>query len=1039
MDIAEVSVKRPVATWMRILIFMLLGAIAYTQLPVELLPSVNRPAIYVTTQWEGVAPEDLEVQITRPIEDAVATVPGMISLDSETTEGRSRVTVEFGPGQDMSQAALDVLQQVQQAQRSFPPDDPTLQAPVIRGFDPNSIPILVLGVTGIDDPVKLRTVLEEEVKPILESADGVGTVEVNGGLERAVMVEFDPQALLAHSLSSEDLVQALRSENRNVQAGTTFVGNQELLVRSYGWIQTVDELRYVPVRSPNGDTVPLGTVATITDGHRDTANIRRLNGRPAGALDVQKQSQANTVSTVEALTRKIKDVEKARPELKIAVVYNQAEFVSRSVYSLQEAAVLGGFLAMSVVFFFLRNFRSTLVVATSIPVSIISTFSILWWQGYTLNTMSLVGLAVATGLIVDDAVVVMENCYRKMEFDGLKPRQAAIEGTRQILSAVISSTVTIVVVFFPLLLIPGQTGQMFEQFAVVVIVALIFSSFDALTAVPMLCSTYIEDPNEKKTEEESFWTRHFERWKKWQDQWDGIYLKALEGALRNPWRPLAGAFFVTIVSLLLLPFLGFEFMPRSDTGTLRLRLRMPEGTSLEETDQAMRKAETILAQHPAVADYLTSVGQGSGRRGGSRDSGEAWIALVPKKERAPANTVVGQLGREFGQIAAARIVAFNMDVVSWLIRGGGGGDEVQINIFGPDLDQLDDLSDQFIQILSAVPGLSDIRSQAGDPKPEIRWVIDRPKAIKLGLSFSEISQAIQTASDGSIASYLQADGRRAPIVVQLPADKRRSTTELRNMIVSQRLNEGTDGGSARGIQLRQVANAETALGFPTINRIARQRYTALESDGRGRAVSEIKSDVEEALSTLDLPDGYRWDWSQDIKAEGREFNRLGFAAVLAMVLIYMVLCVQFEDLIVPLSIMLTVPLCTSGVILAVFLTAVPFTIMAGVGALLLIGIAVKNGILLIENTLQSRDAGMNREEALLKACPERLRPIFITAFSAIFAMIPIAMKGELEAPMAVAVIGGLLASTMMTLLVVPCAYLILDDFRSRHFQRIERV
>ena len=257
MDIAEVSVKRPVATWMRILIFVLLGAIAYTQLPIELLPSVNRSAIYITTQWEGVAPEDLEVQITRPVEDAVATVPGMISVDSETTEGRSRVTVEFGPGQDMSQAALDVLQQVQQAQRGFPPDDPTLQAPVIRGFDPNSIPILVLGVTGIDDPVKLRTVLEEEVKPILESADGVGTVEVNGGLERAVMVEFDPQALLAHSLTSDDLVQALRSENRNVQAGTTFVGNQELLIRSYGWIQTVDELRYVPVRSANGDTVPL--------------------------------------------------------------------------------------------------------------------------------------------------------------------------------------------------------------------------------------------------------------------------------------------------------------------------------------------------------------------------------------------------------------------------------------------------------------------------------------------------------------------------------------------------------------------------------------------------------------------------------------------------------------------------------------------------------------------------------------------------------------------------------------------------------------
>lgn len=1037
MDIAEISVKRPVATWMRILIFMLLGAIAYTQLPVELLPSVVRPAIYVTTQWEGVAPEDLEVQITRPVEDAVATVPGMVSVDSETEEGRSRVTVEFGPRQDMGQAALDVLQQVQRAQRSFPQDDPTLQAPEIRAFDPNSIPILVLGVTGIDDPVKLRTVLEEEVKPILESADGVGTVDVSGGLERAVMVEFDPQALLAHSLTSDDLVEALRSENRNVQAGTSYVGNQELLVRSYGWIQDVEELRYVPVRTPNGDTVPLGTVSTITDSHRDAANIRRLNGSPAGALDVQKQADANTVATVEAVMRKIQDVERARPELNLAVVYNQADFVSRSVYSLQEAAVLGGILAMSVVFFFLRNFRSTLVVATSIPVSIVSTFSILWWQGYTLNTMSLVGLAVATGLIVDDAVVVMENCYRKMEFEGLKPHEAAILGTRQIVSAVISSTVTIIVVFFPLLLIPGQTGQMFEQFAVVVIVAMIFSSFDALTAVPMLCSTYIRDPNEEKPAE-GFWDRHFKKWNEWQTHWDQLYLRTLEKALRNPWRPIVGAMGVTLVSLLLLPFLGYEFMPRSDTGTLRLRLRMPEGTSLEETDQAMKKAEAILANHPSVQSYLTSVGQGSGRGGGSRDSGEAWIALVPKDQRAGANAIVGQLGREFGEIAAARIVAFNMDVVSWLIRGGGGGDGVQINIFGPDLDVLDQLTDQLISTLAPIPGLGDIRSQAGDPKPEIRWVIDRPKAIKLGLGFSEISQAIQTASDGAIASYLQADGRRAPIVVQLPRDKRRSTTELRSLIVSSEVN-GDGSGMARGIQLRQVASAQTALGYPTIKRLSRQRYTVLESDGLGRPVSEIKADVEAALADLDLPDGYRWDWSQDLKAEGQEFNRLGFAALLAVVLIYMVLCIQFEDLIVPLSIMMTVPLCTSGVTLAVFLTAVPFSIMAGVGALLLIGIAVKNGILLIENTLQARDEGMSREDALLKACPERLRPIFITAFSAILAMVPIAMKGELEAPMAVAVIGGLLASTLMTLLVVPCAYLLLDNFRSRYFQRIERV
>lgn len=1036
MDIAKISVERPVATWMRILIFMLLGAIAFTQLPIELLPSVNRPAIYITTTWPGVSPEDLETQITSPIEDAVATVPGMVNLSSQTSEGNSRVTVEFGPGQDMSQAALDVLQQVQSAQRSFPTEDPTLQAPNIRSFDPTSIPILVLGVTGIEDGVRLRTVLEEEVKPILESARGVGSVEVNGGLERAVMVEFDPQALLAHSLTSQDIVRALASENRNVPAGTTFVGNKELLVRSYGWFQDVDEIRHVPLKTPRGDSIPLSAVATVTDSHRDLSSVRRLDGIPAGGLDIQKQAAANTVDTAAAVLAKLEEVQRARPELRFEVIYNQAAYVSRNVFALQEAALLGGLLAMAVVFFFLRNFRTTLVVATSIPVSIISTFSFLWWQGYSLNTMSLVGLAIATGMIVDDAVVVMESIYRRIEKQGLSPKEAAVEGTRPVISAVITSTLTVIVVFFPLLLIPGQTGQMFRPFALVVIVSLLFSSFDALTAVPMLSSTYIKppEPEGKAPPTVSYWDRQFETWGGWFDQMDEVYRKALEWAISRREFPLKLAGAVTLGSLLLTPFIGYQFMPRSDTGIIRFILSMPEGTSLEETDRTMAEVEKILGEHPGVAHYLVSVGTGLGRRPGGRDRGQGWIALVDERRRASANQIGAELNAKFRDIPAARVRTFVMDVVSWLIRGRSGGDGIELNLFGPSLSRLEELSNEVSPVLAEIPGMEDVRNDDGETSPEIRWVIDRAKATKMGLSFSEISAAIQTASGGTVASYLQADGRRAPIVVQLPQSERRSTTQVRNLILNSRYSEtvsgpGRSARAARGILLRQVAEPVTATGFPTINRQSRQRYTALVSDGKGRAASEIQADVERALAEFDFPDGYRWDWSQEMKSEGNEFRKLAFAGVLAVLLVYMLLCIQFEDLIVPLSIMLTVPLCVSGVLMAVFLTNTPFSIMAGVGSLLLIGIAVKNGILLIERTLQARDTGMAREQALLEACPERLRPVLITALSAILAMVPVALKGELEAPLAIAVIGGLLASTLMTLLVVPLAYLVLDDLR----------
>lgn len=1036
MDIAKISVDRPVATWMRILIFVLLGAIAFVQLPVELLPDVAPPSMYVSTSWSGVAPEDLESQITLAVEDAVATVPGVVNLSSQTSEGSSRVTVEFNPGYDLGQASLDILQQVQRAQRSFPTDDPSLQSPTVQKFDPNSMPVLVLGVSGIADPVKLRSVLYDEIKPILESAEGVGAANVNGGQERAVMVEFDTRSLLAHSISSEDIVSALRTENRNVPGGTAYEGNRQLLVRSYGWIQDIEELGQIPVGSPSGNVVPLQSVARISDGHRDTSNIQRLNGKLAASIEIQKQSGSNTVSAVAQVLEKLEGVKASYPELEFVEIYNQANYVSKAVHSLEEAAVLGGILAMMVVFFFLRNFRSTLVVATSIPVSVVSTFGFMWWFDYSLNTMSLVGLALATGLIVDDAVVVMENIYRKMEHEGMDSRTAAVEGTRPIVSAVVSSTLTIMVVFFPLLLIPGQTGQMFKQFALVVIVSMAFSLVDALTAVPMLCSQYIRV--EKATEKPGFWDRTFATWGRWFDTLDSSYGATLGRALQRPWRVLIGATVLTVSSVVLVPFIGYDFMPGTDTGVLRLNMSMPKGTSLEESDRAMLKLEAIMAEHPDVDAYLTSVGSGAGSRG-SRDSGSAYIVLAQDRKRASADKVGQQLGAQFSQVPAVRAFPSTMDIVKRLIGGGNQGEGFEINIFGPDLAVLNQVSAQMVERLRSIPGATDIRNQAGDPTPEIRWIIDRPKATKLGVSFSQISSAIQTASEGVIASYLQTGGRRAPIVVQLAAEERRSTEQLRGLTVNADLlrqgdtpvTPGTAGNVAEGIALWQVATAESALGYPTISRQARQRYGSLVSAGQGRPVSELQADVRAALADLDLPDGYRWDWSERMKRQSGEFQKLLFAGVLAVVLIYMLLCIQFENVVVPLSILLSVPLCFIGVVLSLFLTAIPFSVMAGVGCLLLVGIAVKNGILLIENTLQARARGMSREAALLHACPERLRPILMTAFAAILGMTPIAMRGELEAPMAVAVIGGLFASTMLTLLVVPLAYVLFDNLETR--------
>lgn len=1038
MDIAEISVRRPVATWMRILIFMICGAIAFTQLAIELLPDISRPTLYVVTSWPGVSPEDLETQITRPVEDAVATVAGLVRLSSTTSEGNSRVVLEFAPDYDINQAALDVLQIVQRAQRRFPVD-PQLQPPTVQRFDPNNLPVLVLGVSGVDDPVRLRTILENEVKPILESAEGVASADVNGGLERAIMIYFDPHRLLARSLTSQDLVRALSNENQNVPAGLVNQGNQQLLVRSYGWITSPSQLWNIPVGRSNQRLIPLREVARVVDGHEDPpSTIQRLNGEPAASLNIVKQSNANTIDTVQAVLEKLEEVKANHPELEFREVYNQSSFVQEAVHSLEEAAVIGGSLAMLIVFFFLRNVRSTLVVATSIPVSVISTFGFIYLWGFSLNTMSLVGLALATGLIVDDAVVVMEAIYRRMEEQNLPPDEAAIQGTRPIVSAVVSSTLTIMVVFVPLLLIPGRTGQMFKQFAVVVIVAMAFSLLDALTGVPMLCSQFI-----RRNDNPTGWrARFYERSGRWLEALDSGYRNLLSRALGRRFAALAAAFGLTVLSFGLVPFIPYEFMPGTDTNTLRMQLAMPRGSAMEETDAAMRSIEGQLAKSKDVVSYLTTVGQATGSTGG-RDTGSAWIALRSSR-KASSDQIARRLGAAFRDIPGVRAYPSTMDIVRTQLSGGNQGQSLELDIFGPELDELARLSTEFIDRLKGIPGLEDIRDRAGDPAPEVRWIVDRQKATQLGLSFSTVAQALQTASEGSQAGYLQTGGTRPPIIVQVAPEARNTVENLSELVVNssvastvQNASPGSIANAPRGVQLGQVASPEQATGYASINRDTRQRYASLVSAAQTRPLSDVQRDVQEALQGVQMPPGYHWAWSSQMQEQQQEFGRLGFISVLAVVLIYMLLCIQFESLIIPLSIMMCVPLCFIGIFLALFLSGTSFSVMAGVGCLMLIGIAVKNGILLVENTEQARERGLKREEALLEACPTRLRPILITALAAMLGMVPIALRGrggELEAPMAISVIGGLFASTVLTLFVVPTAYLLFDDLEKRLFK-----
>ena len=1032
MSISNFAVTRPVAVVMRIAALVLLGIICMTRLPVDLLPKVTLPSVAVITQWPNVAPEEVEAQVTRLIERAVSSAPNLYEVSSSSREGSSMVRIQFQWGTDVGQAAVDVLQLVERAKRQFP-NDPTLQTPIVFKMDPSQMPILIFGISGEDDPIKLRMLLDNQVSPMIESAGGVASVTVTGGQQRAIVVDVDPDRLRAHHLSLADVMRRITQENLNLPAGIAKQGNTEYTIRSLGWFTSPEEIAAVPLGDFDGQLVHLSDVADVRDAAPERRIYTRLNGRPAVGLIITKQSGANTVSTAQDVFDRVKQVQKLYPNLEFAIAYDQSQFIKDSVNNVKESAIIGGILAILILLFFLRNVRSTLVVALSIPTSIISTFALMYMCGFTINTMSLGGLALATGLIVDDAVVVLENIFRHIERDKKTAREAAVSGTNEIMSAVVASTWTVMVVFLPLLLIKGQSGQMFTQFALVVIFSLAVSLLDATTVVPMLATRFISGEAHAETLNNADGHSHplmraFALFGRWFDALDNTYRNGLRWAIHHRLMVVVGALTITGASLLLYPLIGTELMPMSDSGDFNISVKMPVGTSLETTNNAMQNIERIVQANPNVRTAFAAAGSSMSTRGTSTSSipYQGGISVKLKDERGVSTLdVMNDLRRQLSALPGAKPRLTQTDLVSQVMTGGS--QSIEVNIFGEELSTLSRLAGQVMARVRDIPGLENADLNWQESMPEIQWTVDRQKALQLGVNFSDVADTINTATNGSIASYYQEKGFQYPIIVQMPESRRKTVEEMQSLIV----NPSSPGGASEGILLSQVARPAYGMGPSEITRLNRQRYVSVTGVPQGRSTSAIQADIEKAIADVQMPAGYYWDWGTSQKRQAEEFGGMALAVFLAIALIYMLLASQFESLIHPLTILLSVPLAGAGVILALFITGRSFGLTAFVGVLMLVGIVVKNGILLVDYTNTLRGRGLKREEAILRAGPTRLRPILMTASAAIFGMLPLALglgKGsEVQSPMATVVIGGLITSTILTLFVVPTVYTALDD------------
>jgi hydrophobic/amphiphilic exporter-1 (mainly G- bacteria), HAE1 family len=1058
--IARFAVRRRVAVAMLSLAIVVLGFFAVPRLAVALLPSFAPPVVSVTVAYSNVSPETMESTITRPLENAVSRVAGIDFIESSSFQGLSTVRVQFAFGTDINVAAVDVQQQVARIRASLP-NDPNLQEPQIAKADPNATPVLILGVTDTSmSQTALSDLVVNSLSDEFASVHGVGSLGVSGVSQRAIVIEPDEHKLAASGLTIERMLQRIKNENVDLPAGIVQIGSNEYGIRTSALFSAPGQVADTVLAVSNGATIRLHDVATVRDGIQEQRVYSRVNGAPSVLLTVTAQPNGNIVGVAGGVSDKVREIQQRYPTMKFSTLLDQREFILDAVASLEHTAIYGALLAVLIVLLFLHSWRTMLIVAVSLPVSILGTLFIAYAFGFTLNVMTLGGLALAVGLIVDDAVVVIENISRFLGL-GMSPDDAAEGGTAQIMGAVLASSVTVITVFFPVLLIPGLQGLIFGPFAIVVMSGVAISLLVAVTAVPMLSAEMLHRtvPGARAGFRTNWFGRAFDRgYARLESSYRGI----LAASLDRPAIVLGSAFALIAVAAIAMRLgaVPTEIFPPSDTRFVQLGLQTPNGTALSFTDNISSIVEKALLQDSRVVTVGATVGQ-TGAGGTARsitNRATLQITLQRGTDGAGAAAFVSDWRRRLSGngrgadrvLAPADAAALRKAMLGTVARGqtidivqrqiSQGQTALELEIFGPDLATLQTVSDGVMAAIARIPGVGDPDKNVTNSQPEVRVAIDRRRAMELGLATGDVAQFVSSATSGSVASYYQINGIQYPIIIQLAPNQRRSFAALQGLEFPPA--NATPGMPAPplGLTLGSVAQITQGLGPSAISRENRQRRVEVQAPLTGRPLGPVLADAEAVMRAYPFPAGYRWEFGPEIARGQSTFGSLWLAVALAVLLIYMLLAAQFESYIDPLVIMTAAPLSLVGILAALLITHRAFGLTAFVGSLMLVGIAVKNAILVIEFTKQLREEGKPVREALLAAGPLRLRPILMTTLATLGGMLPLALGVEAgsstQAPLATVVIGGLLASTVLSLIVVPTLYLVVakrfgNRFRSR--------
>ncbi|NPV92173.1 MAG: efflux RND transporter permease subunit [Firmicutes bacterium] len=1022
--IAQFSVNRPATVIILIAAITIIGAMSVAQMRTDWMPDMELPYAAVITSYQGAGPEEIEQQVSKPIENMVATVSNIDTLVSRSNSNSSMVFIGFNYGTNMDTAMADIRDKISMAESYLPED---VGKPQVMKVDLNMMPVIVVTIGSNElSLAQLQTIAEDDIEPQLSRISGVASVSSIGGLEREVRVAVDPVKAQNYGLSLTQIGSFLAAENYNMSSGQIAYGERKYFVRSLQQFETVDHVGEVALTTSNGSKIQLREIADITETYKEVTQLNRVNGKPVVGLLVQKATDGNTVeacNSVKAEMEKLKG--RLGDKVEVRYVMDQSDFINKSIRSTGKTLLEGAFLAVLIIFVFMRNLRSTGIVGIAIPLSLVATFIVLFYTGSTLNLITLGGLALGVGRMIDDSIVVFENIYRHRSM-GRSAKEAALEGTSQVGGAVLASTLTLIVVFLPIGLAGGISGVMFRPLTLTICVAIGCSLLVALAVVPFMSSRMLTDKAMEIKPGKGLISRKFHSMGEWLDGLGDVYKRWLSWALGHRGVVVSSVVIGLIVFTLLGLFsVGAEFMPASDTGQINVTVEADRGSSLESVDKVASIAEQRILENPAVDFAFVSVGTSERMTMANAASNKATYTahLLPMGQRDGIEQVAEEMRQSLKDIPGVKCT---VTVSSGMMMSSQGG-AVQIKVQGDDLDTLRALSNQVKTIVEKVPGTRNVTSSLEDGNPEVQVRIDRQRAMDLGLTPAQVSREIKTAIDGSVVTYYRLAGEE--IDVRVTSSKNGSS----DMEVLKQLQIIDSRGSA--IPLTEIASFELSTGPVQIQREDQTRLGTISCDLSDRDLNSVTVDIEAGIAEVKLPAGYTIEFGGQYEQLVDAFSSLLLALLLAIMLVYVVMVVQYESFRDPFVIMFSLPGAVIGIVLALLVTGKTFSVNAFIGVIMLVGIAVANAIVYVDYLKQMLEAGMERTEALLETGRVRLRPILMTALATILAMIPLAIGlgegSETNAPLAIVVIGGLLAATFVTLFLVPVVFTLLDDWTLR--------